>query len=80
MRRTPEGFILYGKFKDARGNRIRVQRSCIRGRRRCRLVCEAGSDRAASVAAMFGASAMDLTRRQARRLAKALLDFADGED
>lgn len=86
MRRTARGFALYAQTKDSRGNTVRVQRSSEMGVRRCWLFARnaAGNDHELTTAVGFpnGVDVVTpyLNPAQARRLAKALLVFADGAE
>ena len=81
-KRTERGFAIYGEVRDNRGNVTRVQESSIAAGPYCYLFVHDAEGRGArpdptSPTGAF-APAPHLTRAQARRLAKALLRFADG--
>lgn len=77
-KRTPRGFAIYGEYKDSRGNTIRVQESSLAGGPYCWLF-SGNSDGADTFLhnGQYHSVSPHLTRAQARRVAKALLRFAD---
>lgn len=84
LKRTPRGFAVYGSVVDARGNTVRAQRSSEIGAPRCWLFVrnELGHDHELTPAPGIrnGVDVVTpyLSRKQARRLAHALLAFAEG--
>ena len=81
MKRTPRGFSIFTAIKDSNGHTVRVQESSRCGGPYVWLFCnndETGHD----AVIHFGtpvAISPHLTRAQARRVAKALLKFANGD-
>lgn len=78
MKRTNRGFAIYGKFEDSRGAQVRVQRSSEAGRKRFVWVFAAGG--MASGPSVEDSAAVHLDTRQARKLAQALMRFAEGRE
>jgi hypothetical protein len=80
VKRTPRGFSVYGEYKDANNQTVRIQES---SRADGPLVWIFCNDADGSDAVMHlgkpTARSPHLTKAQARRVAKALLKFADGE-
>ncbi len=87
MKRTPRGFAVFGQIKDRKGNSIRVQMSSEVGGPFC-WIFTVNADGAEYVKRdpvpvacdPIGVATPYLTRAQARRLATALLKFADGAE
>ena len=79
MKRTPRGFAIYGDCKDSRGRSVRVQMSSAAGGPFAWIFCNEkdGSDAVMHMGKPM-AHSPHLTRAQARRVAKALMRFADG--
>lgn len=70
MKRTDRGFDIYGEYKDSYGCLVRIQESSVAAKH-CVWIFTVDS---------LGVNASPhLTKSQARRVAKALLKFADGE-
>ena len=79
MKRTPRGFAIYGEYKDSRGNRIRVQESSDASGAHCWIFTHDAEGRSAYIHnAEMHSAAPHLTKAQARRVAAALLRFANG--
>ena len=81
MKRTPRGFALYTDFTDTEGYRVRVQKSSLATAARVWIFCndKDGNDGVVHLGTWQSYSP-HLSKAQARRVAKALLRFADGED
>lgn len=77
MKRTNRGFGIYTQFQDSRNADVRIQRSSEMGKRYVWLFAEGGQATGPHVS---GAAAVYLDVRQARRVAKALLAFAEGDE
>lgn len=76
--RTARGFAIYGAYKDSRGNTVRVQESSACGGPFCWIF--ANNPEGASAIMHLGQPSSvtpHLTKAQARRVARALLRFAD---
>ncbi len=77
---TSRGFRIYGEFKDSYHSTVRIQESSAAGALRVWIFCKnhRGEDAVTCVGAPGSVSAVSphLTRAQARRVAKALLEFA----
>ena len=69
MKRTARGFLVYTEFTDDSGNRVRVQESSSATARRCWIFAQDREGR--------DAVSPHLSSAQARRIAKALLRFAE---
>lgn len=84
MKRTPRGFAVYTEFVDTYGNRVRVQKSSSAGVRRCWIFTNYpdGAKFKPHAPSPGGITTPEphLSPAQARRVAKALLRFADGEE
>lgn len=78
MNRTPRGFGIYIELVDRYDNEVRVQRSSLAGDRCCWIFC------APTAKSDFknpnNPPSPHLTADMARQVAKALLEFADGEE
>lgn len=79
-KRTPRGFSIYGEYKDSRGQTVRVQESSSAMGPCVWIFCNAedGSDALIHLGKPTARSP-HLTKAQARRVAAALLRFANGE-
>ena len=84
MKRTARGFAIYTEFHDQHGNEVRLQRSSAIGPRAAYLFThfEDGTDHRPHPPSPGGIIVANpyLSPKQARRLAKALLKFADGAE
>lgn len=82
MKRTPRGFAVYASLTDARGQKVRVQRSSEIGAPKCWVFTHDREGRDHTVHHMLGVVTASpyLNRKQARKLAQALLAFADGAE
>ncbi len=79
MKRTQRGFSIYGAYKDSRGNTVRVQQSSACGGPFVWLfVKDAQGREVYEHMGQHTAVSPHMTRAQARRVAQALLRFADG--
>jgi hypothetical protein len=79
-KRTPRGFAVYGEYKDRDGRTVRIQESSRLDGPLCWIFCNDKDGRSAVMHLGQPTSiAPHLTRAQARRVAKALLKFADGK-
>ena len=82
MKKTNRGFSIYSEFKDSYRNTVRVQESSAATQHCCWVFVtnEEGKDGVWDPATSSYISATaHLTKAQARRLAKALLKFAETE-
>lgn len=78
MKKTPRGFAIYSEIKDSRRNTIRVQQSSAAGGPFCWVfVHDAEGRDAYEYLGQLHSVSPHLTRAQARRLANALLRFAE---
>ena len=93
MKRTDRGFAIYAKLTDTYGADVRVQKSSAAGVRRCWIFAKGGSTLGSRQKTLSEESPMQpgenivndsvsahLSPAQARRVAKALLQFADGDE
>lgn len=81
MKRTNRGFAIYTELQDAYGRIVRVQRSSSAEGRYCWLFCKNRMGEEGSFhLGKWQSFSPHLTPAQARRIAKALLRFADGKD
>jgi hypothetical protein len=81
MKRTSRGFAVFTEFVDTYGNKVRVQQSSAAGVDRCWIFSNYPDGSSAKHHGATGelvSPSPHLTRAQARRVAKALLRFADG--
>jgi len=79
-KKTPRGFSIYGAYKDSRDNTVRIQESSACGGPFVWLfVRDAKGRETYEHMGAHQAVSPHLTRAQARRVAKALLRFADGD-
>jgi len=80
VKKTNRGFQIYGEYKDSKGSTIKIQESSGCGGPFVWIFCKDrdGKDVVPCVGAAGGhiSIAPHLTRAQARRVAKALLEFA----
>lgn len=78
-KRTPRGFTIYGEYKDSRNQTVRVQESSSAAGPHCWIFCndQDGTDAVIHLGRPMARSP-HLTPAQARRVAAALLRFADG--
>lgn len=74
MKRTHRGFAIYTEFQDTYGAWIRVQKSSAATTRRCWIFANEDEDGGGKE------TAAHLSPQQARRVAKALHRFADGQE
>lgn len=80
MKKTARGFSVYGEYKDSRRNKIRIQQSSSATQEAVWIFVENEKGEEAYVhLGQMHAVSPHLTKAQARRVAKALLRFADGE-
>lgn len=79
MKRTPRGFAVYSQMKDRKGQEVRVQMSSEMGGPFCWIFCKKDGADGVMHLGNWQSFSPYLTRAQARRVAKALLKFADGE-
>ncbi len=83
MKRTSRGFGIYGEYKDSRGNVVRIQESSAVGGPYCWIFVtnKDGNEIVPCVGAPNGMAAASphLSRVEARRVAMALLKFAEGK-
>jgi len=79
MKRTSRGLAIYAEFVDTYGHTVRVQKSSSAGVRRCWLFCEDDGKDCIFHLGNWQALSPHLSPAQARRMAKALLRFADGD-
>jgi len=80
MKKTQRGFLIYGQVTDALRQKVRVQESSEVGRPRAWIFAEdAGGKGAIMHLGLPQAVSPYLSRAHARRLAVALLRFANGE-
>lgn len=80
MRRTERGFGIYTEFRDANGSEVRVQDSSSATRRLCWVFAQWTPARSGQTGSgEHVCCSPHLTAVQARRVAKALLRFANGE-
>ena len=80
MKRTPRGFAIYGEYKDANNQIVRIQESSRADGPLVWIFCndEDGNDVVMHLGVPQSRSP-HLTKAQARRVAMALLKFADGD-
>jgi hypothetical protein len=79
MKRTQRGFAIYTDLKEERGVSLRVQKSSIADRRRVWIFLDAADSKYEKMEKV-GKAAAHLSPKEARRVAKALLRFAEGKD
>lgn len=77
--RTPRGFAYYTKFTDGNGTIVRVQQSSSAGKRRVWIFADldGNGEQPPHHLGKCASCAPHLSPSQARRVAKALLRFAD---
>lgn len=80
MRKTNRGFKIYGEYKDSKGSMVKIQESSAMGGPYVWIFCKdyKGNDVNDCVGATDNRISVSphLSRAQARRVAKALLEFA----
>lgn len=81
MKKTNRGFSIFSQFKDSYGQDIRVQESSGIGPNGgfVWIFCKKGDADGVEHLGRWQSYSPHLTRAQARRVAKALLKFADGK-
>jgi len=78
MKKTSRGFNIYSEFKDSYNNQIRVQESSSAMKECVWIFCDYPEGKSVKFhAGDWQSAAPHLTKAQARKLAKALLKFAD---
>lgn len=78
MKKTQRGFSIFGEYKDSRGNTVRIQESSCAARAVWIFVHNAEDKEVIEHLGKHMAVSPHLSPAQARRVAKALLKFADG--
>ena len=78
MKKTNRGFKIYGEYKDSRKNKIRIQESSSAEGSYCWIFVEDSSGQDAIIHLGKPQSiSPHLSKKQAKRIANALLRFAD---
>lgn len=78
-KRTPRGFAIYGEYKDSTGQTVRIQESSSCAGPRVWIFCnDPDGNSAVMHLGQPTSRCPQLTPAQARRVAAALLRFADG--